>query len=84
MGVNDVISGPVHTVFTVTVTSTDGLNSTMQVRVMDAPAYTVPTGGLTVTAVGGGTEGVCAENRMMDLVHKINITQHTYVLSPLS
>ena len=60
MGVNDIMSGPIHTVFTVTGMSTDGLNSTVQVRVRDAPTYIVLIGGLTVTAVGGGTDGACA------------------------
>ena len=47
--------GPVHIVFTVTGTSTAGVNSTVQVRVTLEPAIT-PTGAVTVTAVGAGTE----------------------------
>ena len=48
-------AGPLHTVSTVTGTSTAGLNSTVQVRLGEDPAITVPTGGVTVTAVGAGT-----------------------------
>ena len=48
--------GPVHSVFTVTGTSTAGLNSTTQVRVTLDPAITL-TGAVTVTAEGAGTEG---------------------------
>ena len=49
-------AGPVHSVLTVTGTSTAGLNSTAQVRVTLAPAIT-PGGAVTVTSVGAGTEG---------------------------
>ena len=49
-------AGPLHTVSTVTGTSTDGLNSTVQVRLGEDPAIIVPSGGVTVTAVGVGTE----------------------------
>jgi hypothetical protein len=52
-GIN-ITSGPVHSVFTVTGTSTAGLNSTVQVRVILAPAIT-PSGAMIVTAVGAGT-----------------------------
>jgi hypothetical protein len=55
-GINITSAGPVHSVLTVTGTSTSGLNSTAQVRVILAPAIT-PTGAVTVTAVGAGTEG---------------------------
>ena len=51
-------AGPLHTVSTVTGTSTDGLNSTVQVRLGEDPAIIIPTGGVrvTVTDVGAGTE----------------------------
>ena len=55
-GINRTSAGPVHSVLTVTGTSTAGLNSTAQVRVTLAPAIT-PSGAVTVTAVGAGTEG---------------------------
>ena len=45
-------AGPVHTVVTVTGTSTEGLNSTVQVRVTADPAAMVP---LVMVTVGGGT-----------------------------
>ena len=48
-------AGPLHTVSTVTGTSTDGLNSTVQVRLGDDPAIIVLDEGMTVTAVGAGT-----------------------------
>ena len=50
-------SGPVHTVFTITGTSTAGLNSTVQVRVtFDLTGRTGLTGLLvTLTEVGTGT-----------------------------
>ena len=35
-------AGPVHVVFTVTGTSTEGLNSIVQVRVTELPTATVP------------------------------------------
>ena len=49
-------AGPLHTVSTVTGTSTDGLNSTVQVRLGEDPAIIVPTGRVTVTLDGPGTE----------------------------
>ena len=49
-------AGPLHTVSTVTGTSTDGLNSTVQVRLGEDPAIVVPSGGVAVTVVGPGTE----------------------------
>ena len=51
-------AGPLHTVSTATGTSTDGLNSTVHVRLGEDPAIIVPTGGVTVTVVGAGT--VCS------------------------
>ena len=48
-------AGPVHTVFTVTGTSTDGLNSTVQVRVTELPAVMTPDGLLVMLTVGVGT-----------------------------
>ena len=50
-------SGPVHTVLTVTGTSTAGLNSTVQVRVISDPTGRMGlTGSLvTITEVGSGT-----------------------------
>ena len=56
VGINITSAGPVHSVLTVTGTSTAGLNSTVQVRVTLAPAIT-PSGAVIVTAVGAGTEG---------------------------
>ena len=56
VGVTVVKAGPVHTVFTVTGTSTVGLNSTVQVRLGEDPAIIVSTGGETITEVGAGTE----------------------------
>ena len=47
-------SGPVHTVFTVTGTSTDGLNSTVQARVTELPAV-MTDGLLMMLTVGAGT-----------------------------
>ena len=55
VGVTVVKAGPVHTVFTVTGTSTAGLNSTVQVRLGEDPAIIVSTGGETSTVVGAGT-----------------------------
>ena len=48
-------AGPLHTVSTVTGTSTDGLNSTVQVRLGEDPAIIVLDEGMTVTDVGAGT-----------------------------
>ena len=48
-------AGPLHTVSTVTGTSTDGLNSTVQVKLGDDPAMIELDGGVTVTAIGAGT-----------------------------
>ena len=52
-----IISGPVHTVVTVTGIFTARLNSTVQVRLGEDPAIMVPIGGGTITEVGAGTEG---------------------------
>lgn len=48
-------AGPVHTVFTVTGTSTAGLNSTVQVRLGEEPTIIVPTGVVTITVNGSVT-----------------------------
>ena len=48
--------GPVHTVFTVTGTSTAGLNSTIQVRFGEDPAIITSEGRVTLTLEGAGTE----------------------------
>ena len=48
-------AGPLHTVSTVTGTSTDGLNSTVQVRLGEDPAIIVLEGGVSITAIGDGT-----------------------------
>jgi hypothetical protein len=56
VGVTVVISGELHSVLTITGTSTAGPNSTVQVRLGEDPAIIVPTGGVTVTVVGAGTE----------------------------
>ena len=47
--------GPVHTVFTVTGTSTDVLNSTVQVKITEPPTVMVD-GLLAMSTVGVGTE----------------------------
>ena len=51
-------AGPVHTVVTVTGTSTAGLNSTVQVKIGEDPDIIImePIGGVTVTVMGAGTE----------------------------
>ena len=49
-------AGPVHTVFTVTGTSTDGLNSTVQVRMTELPTVMMPDGLLVILTVGVGTK----------------------------
>ena len=53
------LAGPLHTVFTVTGTSTDALNTTVQVRVTVAPIGLTANGLVwslvTVTEVGAGT-----------------------------
>ena len=64
------LSGPVHTVFTVTGTSTDGLNSTVQVRVTLADPIGRTANGLawslvTLTEVGAGTK--CNRNGVLPL-----------------
>ena len=47
-------ASPVHTVFTVTGTSTNGLNIIMQIRLWEDPAkFNV---GFKVTVIGAGTE----------------------------
>ena len=48
-------TGPVHSVVTVTGTSTNGLSSTVQIRVMEDPTIGT-TEGVTVTLVGAGTK----------------------------
>ena len=48
-------AGPVHTVFTVTGISTDGLNSTVQVRVTEPPTTMVPAWLLVILTAGDGT-----------------------------
>ena len=49
-------AGPVHTVFTITGTSTTGLNSTVQVRVTSDPTgWMGLTGSLEITTIGIGT-----------------------------
>jgi uncharacterized protein (UPF0333 family) len=68
-GINITSAGPVHSVLTVTETSTTGLNSTMQVRVTLEPAIT-PSGAVTVTAVGAGTEGRKTEILYMEVPKK--------------
>ena len=52
------LSGPVHTVFTVTGTSTDGFNFTVQVRVTlaDPTGWTGLTGSLNTITMGTGTK----------------------------
>ena len=58
VGVNITPAGPVHSVFTVTGTSTAGLSSTVQVRVGEDPAMIISEGaGVTVTIEGAGAEG---------------------------
>ena len=47
-------SGPVHTVFTVTGTSTDGLSCTVQVKMTELPAD-MADGLLVMLTVGAGT-----------------------------
>ena len=49
------LSGPVHTVFTATATSTDGSNTTVQVRVTELPADMTPVGLLARLTIGVGT-----------------------------
>ena len=56
VGVTVVISGEIHSVLIFTGTSTAGSNSTVQVRLGEDPAIIIPTGGVTVTSVGAGTE----------------------------
>ena len=48
--------GELHSVLTVTGTSTSELSSTVQVRLGEDPAIIAPTGEATVTEVGSGTE----------------------------
>ena len=59
VGVNDVEAGPVHTVFTVTGTSTAEPKSTVQVRLGEEPANIVPTGAVIITEVGAGIGEIC-------------------------
>ena len=56
VGVTVVKAGPVHTVFTVTGTSTAGLNFTVQLRLEDDPAIIVASTGEMTAELGGGTE----------------------------
>ena len=48
------LAGPVHTVVTVTGTSTDGVNSTVQISVTEPPAVMIPDG-LVMLTTGAGT-----------------------------
>ena len=66
-------AGPVHAVVTFTETSTNELNSTVQVKVtVDATGRTGPTGTLvTITDVGDGTEMVEAKIASHSSVHII-------------
>ena len=48
-------AGPVHSVFTVTGTSTDGLNSTVHVRVTEPRGGMTLVGLLVIMRVGEGT-----------------------------
>ena len=48
-------AGPVHSVITVTGTSTNGLSSTVQLRLM-VDSIIGTTGGPTITLVGAGTK----------------------------
>ena len=58
-------AGPVHSVFTVTGTSTDGLNSTVQVRVTEPPGGMTPVGLLVILRIGVGTrEEKCNVNEL--------------------
>ena len=58
LGVSVTPAGPVHTVFKVTGTSTDGLNSTVtvQIRVTVDPMVIIPVGLLVMLMVGVGTK----------------------------
>ena len=58
LGVSVTPAGPVHTVFKVIGTSTDGLNSTVtvQVRVTVDPMVIIPVGLLVMLTVGVGTK----------------------------
>ena len=47
--------GAVHSILTFTSVSTNGLNSTVQVRFGEDPEIIVPIGGVTVTDIGAGT-----------------------------
>ena len=60
-------SGPVHTVFTITGTSTDGLNCTVQVKMTELPAD-MADGLLVMLTVGAGTG---EENNQTDSVHLV-------------
>ena len=62
VGVTVVKAGPVHTVVTVTGTSTAGLKSTVQVRLGEEPAIIIPTGAVTFTVNGSVTENVIVKN----------------------
>ena len=55
-------SGPLHSVVTVTGTSTSGLSFTVQVRVIEDSTIGT-TGGVTVTLVGAGTINVKPGNK---------------------
>ena len=67
-GIN-MTSGPLHSVVTVTGTSTAVLNSTVQVRLKGDPAIT-PVGAVTVTTLGAGTEGRKKSCRLHAAVHQ--------------
>ena len=60
------LSGPVHTVFTVTGTSTDGSNTTAQVRVRELPAVMIPVGLLVTVILGAGTK-IRGDGTLMNL-----------------
>ena len=48
-------AGPVHSVFTVTGTSTDESNTTVHVRMTELPGGMTPVGLLVILRVGEGT-----------------------------
>ena len=64
VGESVTLSGPVHTVFTVTGTSTAGLNSTVQVRVTSDPTGRMGLTGLLVTFTEVGAETAWRQEEM--------------------
>jgi hypothetical protein len=77
-GRNIVLSGPLHSVVTFTGTSTAGFNSTVQVRLEDLePAIIIPAGGVTVTAVGAGTEEIITVNIVLQLCRLYHVGTDT-------